>query len=119
MQDEDLIERVLVNIIGNAKKYIPKTNGVVKVSITQFENFIQYEIEDNGPGIPEEQRLQVFDKFYQINQSKKNNVGGSGLGLSICKKIADLHNGFIHVDESSMGGAKFILQIPMKQHDNS
>jgi Na+/proline symporter/signal transduction histidine kinase len=119
MQDEDLIERVLVNIIGNAKKYIPKTNGIVKVSLTQFDNFIQYEIEDNGLGIPEEQRLQVFDKFYQINQSKKSNVGGSGLGLSICKKIVDLHNGFIHVDESSMGGAKFILQIPMKQHDNS
>lgn len=111
--DVDLLERVFVNIIGNAKKYLPEQHGSVLISVTEVEKQIQFDIEDNGPGIPLEQRLNVFDKFYQIHQSKKNNIGGSGLGLSICKKIIDLHKGQISVDESKMGGAKFIIQIPL------
>ncbi len=87
---------------------------VVHIETGLSEGMIYIRVADNGPGIPAEQRSQVFNKFYQIVQSKKSNVGGSGLGLSICKKIIDLHKGQIFVDESSSGGAKFILQIPMK-----
>ena len=111
--DVDLLERVFVNIIGNAKKYLPSENGSVLITVSEIEKNIQFDIEDNGPGIPMEQRLNVFDKFYQIHQSKKNNVGGSGLGLSICKKIIDLHKGQIAVEESVWSGAKFTIQIPL------
>lgn len=112
--DIDLMERVLVNIIGNAQKYIPVEDGKIVITVKNTASDLYISIEDNGPGIPAEQRSQVFNKFYQIVQSKKTNVSGSGLGLSICKKIIDLHKGQIFVDESSSGGAKFILQIPMK-----
>ncbi len=111
--DVDLLERVFVNIIGNAKKYIPEENGNVQISVTEVNKNILFEIDDNGPGIPMEQRINVFDKFYQIHQSKKNNVGGSGLGLSICKRIVELHKGQISVEESPLGGAKFIIQLPL------
>lgn len=112
--DADLMERVLVNIIGNAQKYLPAEDGKIIITVKNTSSDLYISIEDNGPGIPAEQRSQVFNKFYQIVQSKKSNVGGSGLGLSICKKIIDLHKGQIFVDESLSGGAKFILQIPMK-----
>ncbi len=114
MLDEDLMERVLVNLLGNAKKYIPSENGKISIYIENDESFLSIAVEDNGPGIPIEQRSQVFNKFYQVVQSKKNNAGGSGLGLSICKKIIDLHKGNISVEQSTLGGAKFIIQIPMK-----
>lgn len=112
--DIDLMERVLVNIIGNAQKYIPSELGKIIITIKSTEHELYISIEDNGPGIPSEQRSQVFNKFYQVTQSKKSNAGGSGLGLSICKKIIDLHKGQIFVDESVNGGAKFIIQLPMK-----
>lgn len=111
--DVDLIERVLVNIVGNAQKYIPAEEGQILVTINSNEQELYLSVEDNGPGIPEEQRMQVFNKFYQVIQSKKSSAGGSGLGLSICKKIIDLHKGQILVDESTLGGAKFIIQLPM------
>lgn len=111
--DIDLIERVFVNILGNAKKYLPDENGSVRISVLEIDKNIQFEINDNGPGIPMEQRINVFDKFYQIHQSKKNNIGGSGLGLSICKKIIELHKGQISVEESPLGGAKFVIQLPL------
>ncbi len=112
--DEDLMERVLVNLLANAKKYIPKDAGKIHVHLNTVDSMFSIAIEDNGPGIPVEQRSQVFNKFYQVVQSKKNNAGGSGLGLSICKKIIDLHKGNISVEQSDLGGAKFIIQIPMK-----
>lgn len=112
--DEDLMERVLVNLLGNAKKYIPIEGGKIHVDMNSDESMLTIAVEDNGPGIPVEQRAQVFNKFYQVVQSKKSNAGGSGLGLSICKKIIDLHKGNISVEQSNLGGAKFIIQIPMK-----
>ncbi len=112
--DVDLMERVLVNIIGNAQKYIPSELGKIIITIKSTEHELYISVEDNGPGIPAEQRSQVFNKFYQVAQSKISNAGGSGLGLSICKKIIDLHKGQIFVDESVNGGAKFIIQLPMK-----
>lgn len=113
MVDVDLIERVLVNIIGNAMKYLPQNNGMVRVSIEEKQQQLMLAVEDNGPGIPEEERAQIFNKFYQVTQSKKSNTGGSGLGLSICKKIIDLHKGQIAVEESNYGGAKFVIYLPM------
>lgn len=111
--DVDLIERVFVNIIGNAKKYLPEANGSVLISVVENDKNIQFEINDNGPGIPMEQRINVFDKFYQINQTRKGAIEGSGLGLSICKKIIELHKGQISVEDSELGGAKFIIQLPL------
>jgi signal transduction histidine kinase/Na+/proline symporter len=111
--DADLLERVLVNIIGNAQKYIPTEKGKILVKVNSTDKDLYISIEDNGPGIPLDQRAQVFNKFYQVTQSKKNNTGGSGLGLSISKKIIDLHKGQLFIDDSSFGGAKFIIQIPM------
>lgn len=110
--DYDLLERVLVNIIGNASKYIPEDTGMIKVKTEFNNNELQIFIEDNGPGIPEEQLNYIFNKFYQVQNSKRRNVEGTGLGLSITKKIIDLHKGQIEAKAIDPNGLLFIIKLP-------
>ncbi len=93
--DPEQLRRVINNIIGNSIKYMNKSNGFINVRIKDVGDFIQVEIEDNGRGIPQKDLPYIFDRFYRGDVSRNSATGGSGIGLSIVKKIIEDHGGKI------------------------
>lgn len=93
--DPEQLRRVVNNIIGNSAKYMNKSNGFINVRIKDVGDFIQVEIEDNGRGIPQKDLPYIFDRFYRGDVSRNSATGGSGIGLSIVKKIIEDHGGKI------------------------
>ncbi len=93
--DPEQLRRVVNNIVGNSAKYMNKKNGFVNIRIKDVGDFIQVEIEDNGSGIPAKDLPYIFDRFYRADASRNSATGGSGIGLSIVKKIVEDHGGKI------------------------
>ena len=91
--DGEQIRRVIHNIISNAIKYMDKPKGIIQIRIKDVGDFIQIEIEDNGEGIGPKDLPYIFDRFYRTDVSRNSSKGGSGIGLSIVKKILEDHGG--------------------------
>lgn len=120
LADEDRIQQVLSNLLSNAIKWSPE-DGVVKVRVRQLKDRCRFEIEDQGPGVPEEDAHKLFGRFEQVNSRDNREKGGTGLGLAIAKAIVEQHNGMIGIetrieafDESEDGrGSRFWFEIPL------
>lgn len=95
--DAEQIKRVINNIIGNSKKYSDKADTKIRMTIKDVGDFVQVEIEDNGKGIAAKDLSHIFDRFYRTDASRNSSKGGSGIGLSIVKKIMEDHGGKIWV----------------------
>jgi signal transduction histidine kinase len=108
MLDPNLIERVFINLVGNATKFTPD-DGAITLRIRDEHDHLRCSVEDNGEGIPESYLEKVFDKFRQVEGHFK---GGAGLGLTICKKIVEAHMGRIWVESEVGKGAAFIFTLP-------
>ena len=93
--DPEQLRRVVGNIISNSVKYMNKTNGFINIRIKDVGDFIQVEMEDNGKGIAQRDLPYIFDRFYRTDSSRNSATGGSGIGLSIVKKIVEDHGGKI------------------------
>ena len=91
--DGEQIRRVIHNTISNAIKYMDKPKGIIQIRIKDVGDFIQIEIEDNGKGIGPKDLPYIFDRFYRTDVSRNSSKGGSGIGLSIVKKILEDHGG--------------------------
>ena len=91
--DGEQIRRVIHNIISNAIKYMDKPKGIIQIRVKDVGDFIQVEIEDNGKGIAAKDLTSIFDRFYRTDVSRNSSKGGSGIGLSIVKKILEDHGG--------------------------
>lgn len=91
--DGEQIRRVIHNIISNAIKYMGKPKGIIQIRVKDVGDFIQVEIEDNGKGIAAKDIAYIFDRFYRTDVSRNSSKGGSGIGLSIVKKILEDHGG--------------------------
>ena len=91
--DGEQIRRVIHNIISNSIKYMDKSKGIIQIRVKDVGDFIQVEIEDNGKGIAAKDLTNIFDRFYRTDVSRNSSKGGSGIGLSIVKKIMDDHGG--------------------------
>ena len=91
--DGEQIRRVIHNIISNAIKYMDKPKGIIQTRVKDVGDFIQVEIEDNGKGIAAKDIAYIFDRFYRTDVSRNSSKGGSGIGLSIVKKILEDHGG--------------------------
>ena len=106
-----LIEQVLVNLLDNAAKYSgPDTEISVKASHNRKE--VAISVADHGPGIPEDDRELVFDKFYRLRASGQ--IGGTGLGLTICRAIVEAHGGRIWIGSNPGGGALVTFVLPLR-----
>lgn len=103
--DREQIMQVLLNLLLNSIQILPE-GGKILVTVQQLENGVEVRVADDGPGIPAEQREQVFDPFY----TKRS--GGLGLGLAVVRQIVAAHHGEITVGVSAMQGAEFRLQLP-------
>lgn len=111
--DEDRFAQVLINLIGNALQFTPK-NGNVWVTVRQDENFIEVSVKDDGVGISAEHLPHLFTRFYRVDKSRSRTRGGSGIGLTIAKKLVEDHGGRIRVESSGVGkGATFRFTIPI------
>ena len=93
--DVEQLKRVINNIISNSVKYLDKPRGIINIRIKDVGDFIQVEIEDNGRGIAAKDLPNVFDRFYRTDASRNSAQGGSGIGLSIVRKIIEDHGGRI------------------------
>ncbi len=95
--DPEQLSRVVNNIIGNSVKYLGRDDGSGRIEIRILDEVdaIRVEIEDNGIGIAQKDLANIFDRFYRTDQSRGSRVGGSGIGLSIVKKIIEDHGGYI------------------------
>lgn len=93
--DAEQLRRVINNIVSNSVKYMDKRNGIINIRIKDVGDFIQVGIEDNGKGISAKDLPNIFDRFYRTDSSRNSSQGGSGIGLSIVKKIIEDHGGRI------------------------
>jgi two-component system phosphate regulon sensor histidine kinase PhoR len=105
------LEEIFNNLISNAVKY-NKAGGWAKVKLYEQEQEVWAEISDNGSGIPEEHIPRIFDEFYRVDGRRNAPVKGSGLGLSIVKKMVDAHGGIISVESRYGKGTTFRISFP-------
>ena len=107
--DPRLLGRALSNLLRNAQKYAA---GAIRLSAVRVGGKLVLAVEDDGPGIPEEERERVFEPFYRLDRSRDRATGGFGLGLSIARKAVLLHGGSLAVEQSALGGARFVMTLP-------
>lgn len=110
------LERIIVNLISNAMKFSP-VGGKIQVYLKYKQNSFQFEVHDQGPGIPVNERELVFKPFYQIQGERPAQKLGTGIGLALCKEYSELLKGSVRVSTSPLGGALFILSIPLQRQD--
>ena len=105
--EELLLEMLMNNLVDNALKYSPRETAVA-ITLKSKENNIQFSVEDEGPGIPNEEKSLIFEKFYRVGNEETRTAKGTGLGLYLCKKIAQDHNAEIKV-HNNIKGAVFTV----------
>jgi len=112
--DRDRLVQVIINLLSNAIKFSPRGQRVV-LRAAREQNFVQFSVQDWGPGIARADQMNLFQKFRQLDQAAQREKGGSGLGLSIAKNLVELHGGKIWVDSEIGQGSVFSFTIPLSQ----
>jgi len=104
--DTRQIKHLLLNLLKNSAKAAP-AGGKITVYVGRDGNDLVYKVTDHGPGVPEEIQKKIWDPFFTTGQDS-----GSGLGLSICKRVVQMHGGSISYEDTPGGGATFVVKIP-------
>ena len=102
-------KRAVANLVNNAARFAEHVN----VSAARHNGALTVAVEDDGPGIPEAEREDVFRPFYRIDHARNQDAGSTGLGLAIARDIARIHGGDIALSESPLGGLKAVLKVPV------
>ncbi len=112
--DQDRLQQVIANLVDNASRHVGK-GGHVEVRLESDGEWALLSVIDDGPGIPEEDLKNLFDRFYRSQPSRDRSTGGSGLGLAIVKAIVTAHGGTIQATNRSGGGSRFTVKLPALQ----
>ena len=112
--DSHRINQVLRNLLGNALTH-SAGGGVVTVTARQRDNYVEVAVSDTGEGIPPEELPNIFERFYRVDKSRTRATGGSGLGLTIAKRLVEVHGGRIKADSKPGKGSSFSFTIPVAQ----
>lgn len=116
---ENLVARVIENLLTNAIKYNSypgKTEpNQITMTVSRIDDRIAFMVEDNGRGIPDDAIDHLFERFYRVDTSGNSDVGGSGIGLAIAKEVADMHNGTITVVSKLGKGSSFTFTMPIAE----
>ena len=107
--DEALLRRMFSNLLGNALLYTP-AGGAVDVSLARRNGHVEVRVADSGPGIPEQDRERVFERFVRLDAARA--AGGSGLGLAIARWVAEAHGGDVRIVSTGPGGTVFAANLP-------
>ncbi len=102
-------KRAVANLVNNAARFAEHVN----VSAVRQNGALTVAVEDDGPGIPEAEREDVFRPFYRIDHARNQDAGSTGLGLAIARDIARIHGGDIALSDSPLGGLKAVLKVPV------
>lgn len=108
--DPDRLREVITNIFDNAVKYTP--SGKISIGLTGNNEVIQLFVRDTGPGIPPEDVPHLFQKFYRVDNTATRTIGGTGLGLFICRKIVEIYKGHIWAESEVGRGSTFYINLP-------
>lgn len=114
--DKKMIEKVFLNILANAIKFT-STGGVIEVNIDMIDGEIQISIKDSGVGIPKDKIGVIFEDFEQVDRTLSRGAEGTGIGLSVVKKLVDLHNGKIIVSSEMGIGSNFKVRLKDNERD--
>lgn len=108
--DPDRLREVITNIFDNGVKYTD--SGKISIGLTGNDEVVQLYVKDTGPGIPADDVPHLFQKFYRVDNSNTRSIGGTGLGLFICRKIIDMYKGRIWVESTVGQGSTFYINLP-------
>jgi two-component system, OmpR family, sensor kinase len=111
--DADRLAQALRNLLRNAIAHTAD-DGVVELAVETRNGRLRFVVDDDGPGIPVAQRAAVFDRFHRLDGSRSRDAGGAGLGLAIVQAIATAHGGRVWADAAPLGGARMVLEIPLR-----
>lgn len=101
--------QVVRNLVDNAARHADTT---LAVAVRDTGDGVELTVEDDGEGIPEDQRQRVFDRFVRLDEARARDAGGSGLGLAIVKEIVTAHGGTVAISSAARGGARFVVRLP-------
>ena len=110
--DPDKLRQVLTNLIDNAVKYSPD-GGHVSVLVTRVGNRVRFRVQDEGLGIPAAEQARIFEKFFRLDPQLTRGVGGTGLGLYICRELVERMHGRIGVNSDGRKGSSFWVELPV------
>jgi PAS domain S-box-containing protein len=116
--DNDHLREVISNLIDNAIKYTPKGDVVVDIGGDDNDHIV-ISIADSGIGIPKEDQGHLFQKFYRVDNSDTREIGGTGLGLYLCRRLVEAMNGRIWLDSEYKRGSTFYVEIPRIDHEEA
>jgi signal transduction histidine kinase/GAF domain-containing protein len=112
--DENKLRQVLVNLVDNAVKYSPQ-GGRVELRVRSVNGSCHIEVADEGLGIPPDEHERIFEKFYRLDPQQTQGVGGSGLGLYICRELVERMNGRLRVESEPGKGSRFTVELPLRR----
>jgi signal transduction histidine kinase len=113
--DRERLEQIVINLLSNAHKYSPPGSQIEVRAIRSAET-CTLSVRDSGPGVPEEERELVFERFYRSRIHRQDRTPSTGLGLPIARKIAEMHKGRLWEEAAQGGGSIFILELPSMSH---
>jgi signal transduction histidine kinase len=108
--DRSLLSRAVRNLTDNAARH---AEGDVLITLSQHSGNAVIDVDDDGPGVPPEQRHRIFDRFARVDSARDRHRGGAGLGLAIAREVAQAHSGDLTVSDGPLGGARFTLTLPI------
>lgn len=111
--DEDKLRQILLNLVDNAVKYSPE-GGRVEVSVETRDSGLRFVVTDEGLGIPHGEQHRIFGKFYRVDPNLTRGVGGTGLGLYICRELAHTMEGHVSVTSREGKGSRFVVDLPLE-----
>lgn len=115
--DYERLVQLMINLIGNAIKFSPK-GGDISIVIENVDEQVQVQIQDQGIGIAPHEIPQLFQKFKRIDNSARRKIGGTGLGLALCKEIITKHNGSIWIESAEGKGTTVFFTLPLHMNDS-
>ncbi|MGH7623547.1 MAG: sensor histidine kinase, partial [Gemmatimonadaceae bacterium] len=114
--DRDALRQMLLNLLDNAVKYGPPGQTILVGSEIAGDR-ARIWVEDEGPGIPHDDRQRVWEPYVRLNREAESSTGGSGIGLSVVRELAALHGGRTRAESSPNGGARVVIELPLAQSD--
>jgi signal transduction histidine kinase len=108
---EDQLAHAVSNLVDNAARY---ASSAVQITLSCFDDTVRLVVDDDGPGIAPADRERVFERFTRLDDSRARAQGGSGLGLAVVRAIVSRHHGRIRIEDSPLGGARFVVELPAR-----